>query len=477
MTTTHAALLEASRKALDALEQLQGGCTDSDDGTVEAITVWCPEIVEELRAALAQAEAAQPVASDCAGCGGAGTVLASTSHLGPDDYDYDGECEACQGTGSGDIRDAIAALPYSLHRVRPGVEVISRAAVLKIVEARSRLYAAPQPAEAAQPVVGWRLVPVEPTDEMVDATHHGQPVDDIYRDMLAAAPRPLEAAPTGPLDDFGRPIVYDTEAVDNVTHALTGDEGEDDSVTVLERFASYVQNVWPGKPALQVLIEYEEKLIAEAAPKQEAVAWDWLRGVMDGIPTREERIGGQRQQYVAKEAVMGWIEEGQSRAKRASAQPQQPALGRCALQGKYGDVLGPFVALMETELHANARKGDRPGWLSMPPSTALLEIYWHTAKLSAAVKNNDAALIREHSADVANMAMMLLDVCGGLDVQPQQPAPEPVAWLCELAQEDGSTRTQIVTENPDGLRWNDAGEPSPFRVTPLYAAPQPPEAR
>ena len=61
--------------------------------------------------------------------------------------------------------------------------------------------------------------------------------------------------------------------------------------------------------------------------------------------------------------------------------------------------------------------------------------------------------------------------------QPQQPAPEPVAWLCELAQEDGSTRTQIVTENPDGLRWNDAGEPSPFRVTPLYAAPQPPEAR
>ena len=50
----------------------------------------------------------------------------------------------------------------------------------------------------------------------------------------------------------------------------------------------------------------------------------------------------------------------------------------------------------------------------MSPEVALLEIYWHTAKLSAAVKNDDAALIREHSADVANMAMMLLDVCGGL---------------------------------------------------------------
>ena len=94
-----------------------------------------------------------------------------------------------------------------------------------------------------------------------------------------------------------------------------------------------------------------------------------------------------------------------------------------ALRGKYGNVLGPFVVLMETELHTNARKGDRPGWLTMSREQGLLEIYWHTAKLSAAVKNNDAALIREHSADVANMAMMLLDVCGGLDLQPLTAAP------------------------------------------------------
>jgi hypothetical protein len=82
--------------------------------------------------------------------------------------------------------------------------------------------------------------------------------------------------------------------------------------------------------------------------------------------------------------------------------------------GKYANVLVPFFALMEAELHANASKGDRPGWLAMSREVALLEIYWHTAKLSAAVKNNDATLIREHAADVANMSMMLLDVCGGL---------------------------------------------------------------
>jgi hypothetical protein len=91
--------------------------------------------------------------------------------------------------------------------------------------------------------------------------------------------------------------------------------------------------------------------------------------------------------------------------------------GMNALRGKYGNVLGPFLELMESELHANSSKGDRHGWLSMTPEVGLLEIYWHTAKLSAAVKNNDGALIREHSADVANMAMMLLDVCGGLDVK------------------------------------------------------------
>ena len=47
-------LYKAAQQALEALESLQGGCTDSNDGTVEAITVWCPEVIEALRDALAQ---------------------------------------------------------------------------------------------------------------------------------------------------------------------------------------------------------------------------------------------------------------------------------------------------------------------------------------------------------------------------------------------------------------------------------------
>lgn len=84
------------------------------------------------------------------------------------------------------------------------------------------------------------------------------------------------------------------------------------------------------------------------------------------------------------------------------------------LAGKYGAFLTPFVQMMESELHANAGKGDRPGWLSMGREVGLLEIYYHLAKLQKAVKDDDEAGIREYGADVANMAMMMVDICGCL---------------------------------------------------------------
>lgn len=82
------------------------------------------------------------------------------------------------------------------------------------------------------------------------------------------------------------------------------------------------------------------------------------------------------------------------------------------MESKYDEVLRPFLAMMENELHANAGKGDRPGWLQMDRKTALLEIYYHLGKLQKAVKNDDLTGIVEYAADVANMSMMLVDVCG-----------------------------------------------------------------
>lgn len=44
----------------------------------------------------------------------------------------------------------------------------------------------------------------------------------------------------------------------------------------------------------------------------------------------------------------------------------------------------------------------------------------------------------------------------------------PAAWMGEFVTACESTETQFYTEDPEGLRFGDAGEPSPFRVTPLY---------
>ncbi len=48
--------IEVMKQALETLESLQGGCTDNNDGTVEAITVWCPEIIDDLRVAIEASE-------------------------------------------------------------------------------------------------------------------------------------------------------------------------------------------------------------------------------------------------------------------------------------------------------------------------------------------------------------------------------------------------------------------------------------
>jgi hypothetical protein len=45
-------LRKAAEDALKVLEELHGGCTDSDDGSIECLTIWVPEVITALRAAL-----------------------------------------------------------------------------------------------------------------------------------------------------------------------------------------------------------------------------------------------------------------------------------------------------------------------------------------------------------------------------------------------------------------------------------------
>lgn len=115
-------------------------------------------------------------------------------------------------------------------------------------------------------------------------------------------------------------------------------------------------------------------------------------------------------------------------------QQQPKRIAEVPMMGKYDEVLVPFKHLMESELHANAGKGDRPGWLSMTAEQCLLEIYYHVSKLQKAVRDGNGDRIKENTADVANMAMMLADICGALEMaRPSDgtltnEGAEPVAW-------------------------------------------------
>jgi hypothetical protein len=101
---------------------------------------------------------------------------------------------------------------------------------------------------------------------------------------------------------------------------------------------------------------------------------------------------------------------------------------------KYDDVLLPFLASMRRELHANAGKGDRPGWLAMTRDQVMLEIYYHVAKLQKAMRDGNAAAIEEHAADVANMAMMALDIGVGIKASPAAGPTAPPPLDDELRQ-------------------------------------------
>ena len=73
-----------------------------------------------------------------------------------------------------------------------------------------------------------------------------------------------------------------------------------------------------------------------------------------------------------------------------------------------------FAALMERELRANDELRGRAGWKDMPAAELLRMLDVDAAKLRFALGSGDTAKIIEQCADVANMAMMIADVSGGL---------------------------------------------------------------
>lgn len=77
-------------------------------------------------------------------------------------------------------------------------------------------------------------------------------------------------------------------------------------------------------------------------------------------------------------------------------------------------VLG-FALLMEAKLEANRHKGDRDGWIRCSVGDFLLpRLREEFGELCDALPEGAPAEIAAEAADVANFAMMIADVCGGL---------------------------------------------------------------
>jgi hypothetical protein len=78
----------------------------------------------------------------------------------------------------------------------------------------------------------------------------------------------------------------------------------------------------------------------------------------------------------------------------------------------YEALVAEFGKRMIEELAANHTKGDRDlpnGWLNMTSKELLNEIYYHVGKLQEACRHQDVERIKEFSADVANMCLMMHD--------------------------------------------------------------------
>lgn len=80
----------------------------------------------------------------------------------------------------------------------------------------------------------------------------------------------------------------------------------------------------------------------------------------------------------------------------------------------YDLVIAEFSKHMKTELRANYQKGDRNGpggWLEVKDNKFWIsELFYHVGKLQYALMLDDKERIKENCADIANLALMTLDV-------------------------------------------------------------------
>lgn len=73
-----------------------------------------------------------------------------------------------------------------------------------------------------------------------------------------------------------------------------------------------------------------------------------------------------------------------------------------------------FANNMQPELIANEQRKGKDGWKRLDKFYLFSEMLSHAEKLFATMGSGDGALIKEYTADIGNLSMMIADVCGVL---------------------------------------------------------------
>jgi hypothetical protein len=114
--------------------------------------------------------------------------------------------------------------------------------------------------------------------------------------------------------------------------------------------------------------------------------------------------------------------------------------------------VGAFATLMEAELR---KHDDRPGWKECKSEWLRDRLYEELDELVEALEIPLASIVAQEAADVANFAMMIVDVEGGLKTAPptlQKPSPpRNVGDPAESgAVKDGEERKEML----EWIDWN-----------------------
>ncbi|HUR93093.1 MAG TPA: hypothetical protein VMY76_00825 [Gemmatimonadales bacterium] len=124
-----------------------------------------------------------------------------------------------------------------------------------------------------------------------------------------------------------------------------------------------------------------------------------------------------------------------------------------------------FALLMEAKLDKNRHKGNREGWINDSPGALFKRLMEEAAELKFELfSGNDSARVANEAADVANFAMMIAGVCGGLVPVAKHTHPAPRGLAAEMREFVANRVHESCADLPRSARCLLTGKLAPFAM-------------